>query len=135
MPQIHFSTLSSKPTFPLSMARWLNCDTFLNRCDCRNQIQKYPTNCHKITQKRPDRKLSGIRTNSFKERRKCPRIHWFSLCLLFARESQADGENTLSDGLSRILVRGSQEEKNTSFNWNSYLHLQVWMVPNSYYLI
>ena len=48
--------------FPLSMARWLNCDTFLNGCDCRNQIQKYLTNCHKITQKRPAWKVLGFRT-------------------------------------------------------------------------
>ena len=44
------------------MARWLNCDTFLNGCDCRNQIQKYLTNCHKITQKRPAWKVLGFRT-------------------------------------------------------------------------
>ena len=48
--------------FPLSMARWLNCDTFLNGCDCRNQIQKYLTNCHKITQKRLPWKVLGFST-------------------------------------------------------------------------
>ena len=48
-----FNFISANILFPLSMARWLNCDTFLNGCDCRNQIQKYLTNCHKITQKRP----------------------------------------------------------------------------------
>ena len=57
-----FNFISANILFPLSMARWLNCDTFLNGCDCRNQIQKYLTNCHKITQKRPAQKVLGFRT-------------------------------------------------------------------------
>ena len=131
-----FNFISANILFPLSMARWLNCDTFLNGCDCRNQIQKYLTNCHKITQKRPAWKVLGFRTfpevKMRKERaqenvssKENPHIYNFFHSQKYVSFLDLDVQTTLSE---EDVSSSSNVHRKLDFSFSFFLdHFQVEM--------